>query len=186
MKLIAGLGNPGKKYEKHRHNLGFLVIDCLAEYCNIALNDKKFKALYGTGKINDNPIILVKPMTYMNLSGEAIIQLANYYKINILDVIIICDDLNIDFGRIRIRKNGSDGGHNGLKSIIECFGSQDFPRMRLGIGSPNTYQDVSDFVLTNFSQNEQNELHNFIEKAKNAVITIVSESLQKGMNQFNS
>jgi len=186
MKLIVGLGNPGREYENHRHNLGFKVIDSLAKEYNIDICHKKFKAIYGKGNIKNDSIVLVKPLTYMNLSGESVIGLSNFFKISIEDILVIADDLNIDFGRIRIRKDGSDGGHNGLKSIISCLGSKSFPRIRLGIGLPKHSGDVSNYVLSQFNDEEKKELDTFINKAKDAIVCVITDSIEKGMNQYNS
>ena len=186
MKMIAGLGNPGKKYENQRHNLGFMVIDSIADSHQIDINEKKFKADFGKGSLNGESVILVKPQTFMNLSGEAINQLARYFKIDVEDVIVIADDLNIDFGRIRIRKKGSDGGHNGLKSISQCLGSQEFPRVRVGIGLPKEAYDVSNFVLSQFKAEEKEELDKLVKRSAEATVTIVTQSIDEGMQQFNS
>ncbi len=186
MKLLVGLGNPGKKYQRDRHNLGFMVIDKLADSYNITVNLKKFKALYGKGTIEGENVILCQPQTYMNLSGQAIVSLAGYYKIDYDDILVIVDDLNLSLGRIRIRKNGSDGGHNGLKSIIQCLATNNFPRIRLGIGLPEEHGGVSQHVLSRFHDNEQKELNHVLDRAKDAVVTIITDSVDKGMNLFNS
>lgn len=186
MKLIVGLGNPGRKYTKNRHNLGFIAVDQLSQTYQIPLDQKKFKAIFGKGSIEGCPVILAQPQTYMNLSGEAVVSLANYFKIEIEDIIVIVDDLNLDFGRIRIRKKGSDGGHNGLKSINEHLGNTNYPRIRLGIGLPQYEGDVSNFVLSNFTEEEQKEMDNFIGTVKESIITAITVSIDKAMNQFNS
>ncbi|MDH5681253.1 MAG: aminoacyl-tRNA hydrolase [Spirochaetota bacterium] len=186
MKLIVGLGNPGKKYETQRHNLGFMVIDRLAEEYAISLNLTKCKALYGKGNIEGETTLLVKPQTYMNLSGESVVCLKQFYKVELEDILVLSDDLNIDFSRIRIRKSGSDGGHNGLKSITQCLGGNNYARMRLGIGLPREGSDVSNYVLSQFRKDEMDALNDFIEQAKNAVVTIIAHSIDKGMNEYSS
>ncbi len=186
MKLIVGLGNPGKKYSNQRHNLGFMVIDRLAESLNTDISNNKFKADYEKTSLGGESVILAKPMTYMNLSGHAVQGLASFYKVEFSEILIVCDDLNIDFGRIRIRKKGSDGGHNGLKSIITCLGSQNFPRLRLGVGLPNGSGDVSNYVLSQFGGQDKKDLDSFIERAKDAVLGFITDSIQSAMNQYNS
>ena len=186
MKLIVGLGNPGKKYETQRHNLGFMVVDRLAEEYGISLNLSKCKSLYGKGNIDGVTSLLVKPQTYMNLSGEAVVCLKQFYKVELEDILVLSDDLNIDFTRIRIRKNGSDGGHNGLKSISQCLGGNNYARMRLGIGLPGEGSDVSNYVLSQFRKDEMDTLNDFIEQAAKAVVSIITHSIEKGMNEYNS
>jgi PTH1 family peptidyl-tRNA hydrolase len=186
MKLVVGLGNPGKKYEDHRHNLGFMVVSRLASRHNILLTKKKFNAIYSKSFISDKSVILTLPLSFMNLSGGPVSRFAHFYKIPITDIIVIADDLNLDFGRIRIRKNGSNGGHNGIKSIIEHLGAKDFSRVRLGIGLPFNACDVSGYVLSPFSSKEKEFLHSFIDKSTDALETIITESIEQGMNEFNS
>ncbi len=186
MNLIVGLGNPGSNYKNHRHNLGFMVVDALSNACGIDLNETKFKAVYGKGSIDNHLVILMKPMTYMNLSGQAIRDIAGYFKINLEDIIVLVDDLNIPFSAIRVRKSGSDGGHNGLKSIIQCFGSDLFPRIRLGIGLPAQKTVISNYVLSPFNADERKDLESFIDKAKNAVHTLITNSIEKCMNEYNT
>ena len=159
MFLIAGLGNPDKKYEKTRHNIGFDTVDALAEKYNISITEKKHKALCGSGVIEGVKVILAKPQTYMNLSGEAVKAAADFYKIPPEKIIVIFDDISLDVGRLRIRRKGSDGGHNGIKSIISCIGSQNFPRVKIGCGKkPHPDYDLAAWVLSEYKKDEAPEL----------------------------
>lgn len=186
MYLIAGLGNPDKKYEATRHNIGFETIDLLAHKENIPLNKLKHKAIIGDGKICGERVIIAKPQTYMNLSGESIREIVSFYKIPVDNVIIICDDINIETGRIRIRPKGSDGGHNGLKSIIYRLSSDDFIRIRMGVGAPkNENYDLADYVLGKFSKEEIEVLTPVANKVTEAVETIIQKGVAEAMNKFN-
>ena len=149
MYIIAGLGNPGKKYENTRHNIGFITLDYLAERHDIQINKIKHKALVGEGRISGQKVLLVKPQTYMNLSGESLREVMDYYKVDIEDLIVIYDDIDLPAGTVRIRKKGSAGTHNGMRSIVQHLG-QDFPRIRMGIGNERK-GDLADFVLGGFS-----------------------------------
>ena len=147
MKLIIGLGNPGKEYENTRHNVGFNVIDILAKEYDISVTKIKHKALIGEGRIGSEKVLLVKPQTYMNLSGETLIDIYKYYKVDLDNIIVIYDDMDIEPGKIKIRKKGSSGGHNGMKSIIQMIGTEDFPRIRIGIGRPEHNGDEINHVI---------------------------------------
>lgn len=184
MFVIAGLGNPGKKYEKTRHNMGFLVIDRLAEKNDIKVNKIKHKSLVGDGFISDRKSLLVKPQTYMNLSGEALREVMDYYNVDIEDLIVIYDDFDIELGSIRIRKKGSAGSHNGMKSIIYQLQSQDFPRIRIGIGKSGS-ADWKDFVLGKLGKEEQKLIDDAVEKAADAVMCILEKGIDKAMNEYN-
>lgn len=184
MFVIAGLGNPGKKYEKTRHNMGFLVIDKLAEKNDIKVNKIKHKSLVGDGFISDRKSLLVKPQTYMNLSGEALREVMDYYNVDIEDLIVIYDDFDIEPGSIRIRKKGSAGSHNGMKSIIYQLQSQDFPRIRIGIGKSGS-ADWKDFVLGKLGKEEQKMIDDAVEKAADAVMCILEKGIDKAMNEYN-
>ncbi len=186
MKLIVGLGNPGSKYKNHRHNLGFMVISRLAYKYQIPLTKKKFNAIYSKAFINGKTVILAQPLTFMNLSGEPIYNLVRFYKIPVDDIIVVVDDINLDFGSIRIRKKGSDGGHNGIKSIIEQLKTKEFSRVRLGVGLPVNACDVKDYVLSHFSLKEKESLSSFIDRGAEAIVSIIAESIEYGMNKFNS
>ena len=186
MYLIAGLGNPDKKYEATRHNIGFETIDLLAHLTGIKLNKTKHKAVLGDGVIGGEKVIIAKPQTYMNLSGESIRDIVNFYKIPVENVIIVCDDINIETGRIRIRPKGSDGGHNGLKSIIYQLASDAFVRIRMGVGAPK-HEDynLADYVLGKFSKEEIELLTPVAKKVTEAIELIITSGVERAMNKFN-
>lgn len=185
MKLIVGLGNPTAKYEKTRHNVGFEVIDELAEQYNITVDIVKHKGLYGKGKIQGQSVILLKPMTFMNLSGESVVAVANYYKIAPEDIIVIYDDINLDVGRLRIREKGSAGGHNGIKNIIAHLGTDTFPRIRVGVGMKPPRMDLADYVLSRFSKEEQEKMDCGYDNACSALELLVVDEIAKAMNDYN-
>lgn len=182
--LIVGLGNPGKDYIGTRHNVGYGVIDFLAEKYSINMKKEKFKSFYGQLNIFSKKCIFLKPLTYMNLSGEAVIDAVNYFKINPSNVIVVVDDIDIPFGTIKIKKKGSSGTHNGLKSIIYQLESEDFPRIKVSVGKPKD-MDLKDFVLSTFSKSEMKILNKEIEMAANAVEEILKSDIDKAMNKFN-
>jgi len=183
---VVGLGNPGKDYSYTRHNVGFDTVDILASRNNIKINKIKFKSVYGEGIIGGKKTLLVKPQTYMNNSGMAVLDLYKFYKIPLENIIVIVDDVDIEFGTIRIRKKGSSGSHNGLKSIIYHLESEEFPRIKIGIGNKKEGQDLADFVLSRFSKDERIYIDAAIEKAAQAVETIIKYDIDKAMNEFNS
>ncbi|WLR50907.1 aminoacyl-tRNA hydrolase [Bacillus tianshenii] len=185
MKLIVGLGNPGKKYAETRHNAGFMVIDHLAEQLNISLTKEKFNGIYGDGIINGEKVLLLKPLTYMNLSGESIAPLMDYFNIPIEDLIVIYDDLDLPTGKVRLRLKGGTGGHNGLKSIFQHLGSKEFKRVRIGIGRPQGPIPVVDYVLGRFNNEESIEMKEAIEHAAKACEAWVTTPFQEVMNQYN-
>lgn len=185
MKLIAGLGNPTAKYENTRHNVGFAVIDELVDQYNIPLDVIKHKGMYGKGKIEGQTVILLKPMTYMNLSGESIMEVAKYFKIPPEDIIVIYDDINLDVGRLRIREKGSAGGHNGIKNIIARLGTEEFPRVRIGVGMKPARMDLADYVLSHFSEDEQALMNQGYERACEAVKLMLADDIAGAMNQYN-
>lgn len=185
MKLIAGLGNPTKQYEGTRHNVGFEVIERLSERYNIDVDTLKFKGMFGKGKIEGQSVILLKPMTYMNLSGESVAATAQYFKIAPEDIIIVYDDINLDVGRLRIREKGSAGGHNGIKNIIALLGTEAFPRVRVGVGMKPPKMDLADYVLSRFSKDEQIIMDDGYEKACDALGMIVQEEIAQAMNDYN-
>ncbi|NLV75612.1 MAG: aminoacyl-tRNA hydrolase [Tissierellia bacterium] len=186
MFAVVGLGNPGRNYSGTRHNVGFDTVELLANRNNINLNKIKFKSIYGEGIIGGKRVILLKPQTYMNNSGMAVLDVYNYYKMPLENILVIVDDVDIEFGTIRIRKKGSDGGHNGLKSIIYQLGSQDFPRIKIGIGKRKEGQDLADFVLSKFSKDEKPRIEEAVLNAAMAVETIITYGIDEGMNQFNT
>lgn len=183
---VVGLGNPGSSYAGTRHNVGFDTVDLLAERNNIRIKKIKFKSVYGEGNIGDEKVLLVKPQTYMNNSGMAVLDLYNFYKMPISNIIVIVDDIDIDFATIRIRAKGSAGSHNGLKSIIYHLQSEDFPRVKIGIGKKKEDQDLGDFVLSRFDVKEREQIDLAIERAALAVETIIKDGINKAMNEFNS
>lgn len=186
MFIIAGLGNPKKEYDNTRHNVGFAAIDTLADKYNITVMNIKNKALTGKGTINGQKVILAKPITYMNLSGESIDLLVNYYKIDIeTELIIISDDINLSPGQIRIRKRGSAGGHNGLKDIIRHLGCEEFQRIRIGVGEKPKGYDLADYVLGHFSQEEKPFINEGIKKAVCSVEMMLTGNTDQAMNEFN-
>ena len=183
--LIAGLGNPGKDYRHTRHNIGFMVIDHLSNELKIPVKKVKQKSLIGIGKLDNKEILLVKPQTFMNNSGESIAPLMRYYKVPHQNLMVIHDDLDLPFGIIRIRPTGGTSGQKGMKSIIEKIGSQEFPRIRMGIGRPPGHMDPVDFVLENFSKDQLSILENILEDATNAIKTFIIDGLNKAMNTYN-
>lgn len=185
MKLIIGLGNPGKTYEGTRHNVGFDVIDELAENWSISLNQAKFKGIYGTGVVNGEKVLLLKPLTYMNLSGESIAGIMSFFKVPIEDIVVIYDDLDLAPGRIRLRQKGSAGGHNGIKSTIAHLGSQNFNRIRIGIGRPTVPMAISDYVLGRFSSEELSDIESAIRKSAKACEAWLSNPFLHVMNEYN-
>ena len=186
MYVITGLGNPTLKYSKTRHNVGFDTIDVLAKKYGIKVKKKQFKALTGEGFIDGEKVILVKPMTYMNNSGESVSEIVKYYKIDPdMELIIISDDLNLDVGVLRIRAKGSAGGHNGLKSIIKCVGTESFDRVRIGVGKVPAGTDVITHVLTRFSRADRAIVKESFEVAADAIVSIISDGIDKTMSKFN-
>ena len=186
MYIIAGLGNPGGKYEKTKHNMGFQVIDLLADKYHIEMNQKKHKAICGTGVIEGVKVLLLKPQTFMKLSGDAVGPRAKFYKIPPENVIIIYDDVSLPVGKMRIRRKGSRGGHNGIKSIIARLGSQDFPRVKIGVGQkPTPAYDLADWVLGRFPKEQEPALKTALEHATAAVRLLVEGKTDEAMNLYN-
>lgn len=185
MYCIVGLGNPDKKYENTRHNIGFDVIDAIAEKYSIAVRERGCKALFGKGAIEGQRAILVKPQTYMNLSGESVREVMDYYKIEPEDLIVISDDVALAVGQIRIRKKGSAGGHNGLKNIILHLGTEDFKRIRVGVGEKPKEWDLADHVLGHFSNEEREAMEGSIKDAVAVVEIMVTEGPDRAMNLYN-
>lgn len=186
MYYIVGLGNPGLKYENTRHNVGFLTIDYLARKHNIDVRKSKFKSLYGQGNISGHKVMLVKPQTFMNNSGEAVRDLKNFYKFDSDKLIVIYDDIDIDFGSIRIRKKGSAGTHNGMKSIIYQIKDDKFPRIKIAVGKKPEYMDLANFVLSGFSEKEVSVIRDEIDLAAKSIETIIENDIDSAMNKFNS
>ena len=186
MFIIAGLGNPDWKYEGTRHNVGFEVIDRLAEKYNIAVDTKRHRAYIGKGIIEGQKVILAKPQTYMNLSGESIRSLVDYYKVDEEnELLVIYDDISLDVGQLRIRAKGSAGGHNGIKNIIAHLGTQIFPRIKVGVGEKPKGYDLADYVLGHFSKSEREMMDEGYDNAVRAAELILSGQLNEAMNEFN-
>lgn len=186
MFIIAGLGNPGLPYEGTRHNVGFDVIDAIADEYNISVDYRKNRALIGKGIIEGQKVILAKPQTYMNLSGESIRGLVDYYKIDAeQQLLVIYDDISLAPGQLRIRKKGSAGGHNGIKNIIAHLGTQIFPRIKMGVGEKPKEFDLADYVLSRFSKEERAQMEEGYEKAVNAVEMILRGEIEAAMNEYN-
>lgn len=183
--LLAGLGNPGREYRENRHNIGFMVIDRLAESLEVKLTRVQNKALTGAGVIGDSKAVLAKPQTFMNLSGESVAGLVRFYKISSENLMVIHDDIDLPFGVLRLRPGGGSAGQKGVQSIIDRLGTQDFPRMRIGIGRPPGSRSGAGYVLKNFSLEEQKELVFVIDKAVLAAKTFISDGLDAAMNRFN-
>lgn len=183
--LIVGLGNPGKNYVGTRHNVGYGVVDILADKYNINMNKEKLKSYYGQINMFGKKCIFLKPLTYMNLSGEAVIDAVNYFKIKPENIIVIVDDIDIPFGTVRIKKKGSAGTHNGLKSIIYHLETENFPRIRVSVGKCPSYMDLKDFVLSKFSSSEEKILKKELEISADAVEEIIKSDVDKTMCKFN-
>lgn len=187
MFLIVGLGNPEKKYDKTRHNIGFDTIDALADKYNISMNEKKHKALCGTGVIDGVKVLLAKPQTYMNLSGDSVAEIINFYKIDPEEeMIVIFDDISLAPGNIRVRKKGSAGGHNGIKSIIARTGTQNFMRIKVGVGEKPAGWDLADHVLGHFSREDRALVEDAIKDAEAAAVLMMQGQVDKAMNDFNA
>ncbi|MDO5037240.1 MAG: aminoacyl-tRNA hydrolase [Tissierellia bacterium] len=183
--LIVGLGNPGKKYEYTRHNVGFLALDKISQATGIPLRSIKFKGLYGEGRYKGQKLRLLKPTTYMNESGQSLREAMDYFKLAPQEVLVLVDDIDIDFGQIRIRKKGSAGSHNGLKSIIYQIQSDQFIRIKMGIGKKHPRQDLADFVLSGFSKEEGPLIEETIDRAAKASLVLLEEGIDKAMNDYN-
>ena len=184
--LIVGLGNPGKDYAHTRHNAGFRALDILAQKLNCKVDKGKFQGIYGQTKYGDNKLYLLKPLTYMNLSGQSVLQLSAYFHIPPERIIVLFDDISLPPGRLRIRPNGSAGGHNGIKSIIAQVGSQEFPRVKIGVGAkPSADRDLADWVLSAFSAQEEKALAFSLDKAADAALTIIEKGIYEAANLYN-
>lgn len=184
--IVAGLGNPGLQYEKTRHNVGFRAIDCLCNNIGVKCDRSKFKSLYTFATIGDSRVLILKPQTYMNNSGEAVTAAMSFYKIPTGNVIVVSDDVSLDVGRLRIRAKGSAGGHNGLKDIIELSGSEDFPRVKIGCGKkPHPDYDMKDWVLGKFPKEEEKLIEEIIKAAADAVECIIKTDVSTAMNRYN-
>lgn len=186
MKLIVGLGNPGRKYNGTRHNVGFDVLACLAQRYDVGRPKAKFNGEVAETVIKNQKTILLSPLTYMNLSGQSVRAAVDFYKLPLTDLLVICDDINLDVARLRFRPSGSAGGQNGLKDIIQRLGSQSFARLRVGVGRPPPHWEAADFVLGKFSSDELPDIESGITRAASAAETWVEQGIQPAMNQFNA
>ena len=184
--LIVGLGNPGREYEKTRHNCGFRAVDLLAEQLGVKIDRLKFQGLYAQANYEGKKLFLLKPQTYMNLSGRSVLQLSAYFNIPPQRIIVMFDDISLEPGRLRIRGDGSAGGHNGIKSIIQEVGSQEFPRVKIGVGAkPNPNYDLADWVLSTFSANEEKALAVSLDNAAKAALAIIDRGVPEAANRYN-
>ena len=186
LRMVVGLGNPGETYAKTRHNTGFMVVDEVSETFSIALDKQKFDARFGIGSVNGVNIVLAKPMAYMNRSGPQVQKIAGYFRILCEDILVVHDDIDLVFGRLKIKEKGGDGGHRGVRSIIDAFGGGDFTRLRIGVGRPDAEKGASDYVLGKFTLEEKKVLSQIITSAKDAIVTILCKGTKEGMNRFNN
>jgi peptidyl-tRNA hydrolase, PTH1 family len=185
LKLVVGLGNPGAEYRNTRHNAGFMVVDKIALDFNIPVDNRKFDSVFGRGFVEDLEIVLAKPLAFMNRSGAPVQKLAHFYRIQCEDMLVIHDDIDLAYGRIKIKEKGGHGGHNGIRSIMEAFGSGDFARLRIGVGRSEAGDSVTGHVLGRFSSTQKQVLERIITGARDAAITILSQGTKAGMNLFN-
>ncbi|NVJ09052.1 aminoacyl-tRNA hydrolase [Myxococcus sp. AM001] len=188
MKLIVGLGNPGREYERHRHNIGFMVVEALLSRARAALNQEKFAARVGQGTLAGERVLFVEPQTFMNLSGRSVAEAARFFKVPVADVLVIHDELDLPLGRLQLKAGGGSGGHNGLKSIVSSLGDEGFIRLRFGIGKPegpNARERVAGYVLSNFDDGERRELESLIDRAMDMTELWLREGLSVAMNRFN-
>lgn len=186
MYIIVGLGNPGRQYAHTRHNVGFDTIDVLADRYGISVDAKKHKAIYGKGIMEGQRVVLAKPQTYMNLSGESVRELIDFYKVDEEEeLIVIYDDISLDPGQLRLRTKGSAGGHNGIKSIIAHLGGQVFKRIKVGVGEKPRGYDLADYVLGHFSKGDREQIADALERAADAIAKIMTEDMDAAMNQYN-
>jgi PTH1 family peptidyl-tRNA hydrolase len=184
VKIIVGLGNPGTQYRTSRHNVGFQVVDRLAKLNRIPIRIKRFKSLYGTGWIGSQQVALSKPMTFMNRSGEAVKKATDFFHLKMEDLVVVHDDLDLPFGRLRFKRRGGDGGHQGVRSVIDGMGGNNFLRLKVGIGRPPSGMDSADYVLGAFDRNEQSLLDQILCEAADSLKVLLLEGLEKAMNQF--
>lgn len=184
--LVVGLGNPGMQYEKTRHNAGFMAADLLAEKYDCTLSRNKFDAIYGDTEIGGHRVIIAKPQTYMNLSGKAVVAISQFYKIPLSNIIVMFDDISLDVGKIRIRRKGSAGGHNGIKDIIELTGTDEFMRIKIGVGEkPNPEYDLKDWVLGKIPKELMDDFEKALEKSVKATEEIIKRGIDSAMNKYN-
>jgi PTH1 family peptidyl-tRNA hydrolase len=185
LRLVVGLGNPGETYSKTRHNAGFMVVDKVSDTFSIALEKRKFDVRFGIGSVNGVKIVLAKPMAYMNRSGPQVQKIAGYFRILCEDILVVHDDIDLVYGRLKIKEKGGDGGHRGVRSIIDAFGGGDFTRFRIGVGRPDAEKGAADYVLGKFTLEERKVLNQIITTAKDAIVTTLCKGTKEGMNRFN-
>ena len=185
VRLVVGLGNPGNTYKRTRHNVGFMVVDQISEAFSIALVKQKFDTVFGRGFVDGVEVVLAKPMAFMNRSGPQVQKIARYYRILSEDMLVVHDDIDLAFGRIKIKEKGGDGGHKGVRSIIDAFGEGGFTRLRIGVGRPESAISAADHVLGRFKSDEKKVLDQIITAARDAVVTILCKGAKEGMNRFN-
>ena len=184
---IIGLGNPGREYENTRHNVGFITLDYIAEKLDVSISKLKFKSLYTIADYKGKKIMLIKPQTFMNLSGQAVVEALQFYKLDIKNAVVICDDVNFDVGKLRIRRQGSDGGQNGVKNIIYLSNRDDFARIKLGVGKkPSPDYNLADWVLSKFRAEEMQSLESAVKSAAEAALMIADGEIDKAMNRYNN
>ncbi len=184
--IIVGLGNPGIKYENTRHNVGFLSIDYICKQSNIKLNCSKFDGIYGYGNLGKNKVLFLKPQTFMNKSGECVLKIMSYYKVPLEKVILIFDDISLPIGKIRIRRSGTHGGHNGVRNIIDLSSSSNFPRVKVGVGErPNKDWDLANWVLSKFSKEENDIIEDTLKDIQNSINLIIEGNMEKAMSLYN-
>ncbi len=184
MKIIVGLGNPGIQYRMSRHNIGFQVVDRLAQISHFSIHTKRFKSQYGTGRIDSQQVILAKPITYMNRSGEAVKKAADFFQLGVEDLVVVHDDMDLPFGTLRFKRRGGDGGHQGVRSIIELTGENSFLRLKVGIGRPPHGVDPAEYVLETFDKIERVDLDQILSQAAESLRVMLLQGLEKAMNQF--
>lgn len=185
MKIVAGLGNPGREYRGTRHNVGFEVIDLMARRHGLVFEAAPADAVQAKWRTNGDVVLLVKPLTFMNLSGPAIVELARYYRVSLTDLLIVSDDVNLGLGRLRLRPGGSEGGHNGLRSVADALGTVDFPRLRIGVGRGDARRDLADHVLARFDEDERSGIEGAIARAADAVEAWTEQDFETVMNGYN-
>ncbi len=185
MYIIIGLGNPTRQYQATRHNIGFDVISRISEDYHIPLDFKKHKAICGRGFIEEEKVVIAQPQTYMNLSGESVRELVDFYKVTPQDIIVIHDDISLAAGQLRLREKGSAGGHNGIKSIISHLGTQEFPRIKIGVGDKPAGWDLADYVLSRFKEEEESAIRDAVKKSSEAVKSIIKDGMESAMNIYN-
>ena len=186
LRMVIGLGNPGEAYSRTRHNTGFMVVDALSDAYTIPLNKTKYDTVFGRGTVEGMDVLLAKPMAYMNRSGFPVQHLSHYFRILREDLLVVHDDIDLEFGRLKIKEKGGHGGHKGLRSIMDALGGGDFTRLRIGVGRPEAGRQVTDHVLGGFSNDEAKVLDRIVLTAREAVVTILCKGTREGMNRFNN